>query len=82
MTCEETDEGIVSDQSYEYEDVVVSTSTDNKMRTKVRWRMSFKNPLHCKKLFAIFPSPAGMSLINLSLDGNNLIIPAQGEFSQ
>jgi hypothetical protein len=37
MTCEETDEGIVSDQSYEYEDVVVSTtSTDNKMRTKVR----------------------------------------------
>ncbi len=36
--------------------------------------------VHCKKRFAIFPSPAGMSLIELSLDGNNLIIPAQGEF--
>jgi hypothetical protein len=32
----------------------------------------------CKKRFAIFPSPAGMSLIILSLDGNNLIIPAPG----
>ncbi len=29
-----------------------------------------------KKRFAIFPSPAGMSLTKLSLDGNNLIIPA------
>jgi hypothetical protein len=28
----------------------------------------------------IFPSPAGMSLIKLSLDGKNLIIPVQGEF--
>jgi hypothetical protein len=29
-------------------------------------------------MFAIFPSPAGMSLIKLSLDGNNLVsdIPA------
>jgi hypothetical protein len=35
-----------------------------------------------KKGFAIFPSPAGMSLIKLSLDGNNLIISAQGEFGQ
>jgi hypothetical protein len=31
--CEETDEGIVSDQSYEYEDTAISTQ--NKMRTKV-----------------------------------------------
>jgi hypothetical protein len=38
--------------------------------------------IHCKKTFAIFPSPAGMSLIKLSLDGNYLIIPAQGEFVQ
>jgi hypothetical protein len=29
--------------------------------------------LHCKKRFAIFPSPAGMSLTKLSLAGNNLI---------
>ncbi len=35
--------------------------------------------IHCKKRFAIFPSPAGMSLTRLSLGGN---IPAQGEFSQ
>ncbi len=27
-----------------------------------------------------FPSPAGMSLTKLSLAGNNLIIPGQGEF--
>jgi hypothetical protein len=30
---------------------------------------------HCKKRFAIFPSPAGMSITELSLAGNNLIIP-------
>ncbi len=35
--------------------------------------------LHCKKVLTIFPSPAGMSLIKLSLGGN---IPAQGKFSQ
>ncbi len=33
-----------------------------------------------KKRFAIFPSPAGMSLTKLSLAGNNLNIPVQGEF--
>ncbi len=38
--------------------------------------------LHCKKLLAIFPSPAGMSLTKLSLAGNNLIIPGQGEFGK
>jgi hypothetical protein len=27
--------------------------------------------LHCKKELAVFPSPAGMSLIKLSLGGNN-----------
>jgi hypothetical protein len=36
--------------------------------------------VHCKKRFAIFPSPAGMSLTKLSLAGDNLIIPGQGEF--
>ncbi len=34
---------------------------------------------HSKKSFAVFPSPAGMSLTNLSLAGNNLIIHGQGE---
>jgi hypothetical protein len=32
------------------------------------------------KRLAIFPSPAGMSLTEFSLAGNNLIIPGQGEF--
>jgi hypothetical protein len=36
--------------------------------------------MHCKKRLAIFPSPAGMSLIKLQLAGKNLIIPDQGEF--
>jgi hypothetical protein len=39
-------------------------------------------PLHCKRSFSIFPSPAGRSLTKLSLDGNNLIIPGQGEFGK
>ncbi len=36
--------------------------------------------IHCKKGLSIFPSPAGMSLTKLSLVGNDLIIPFQGEF--
>jgi hypothetical protein len=39
-------------------------------------------PLHCKKRLAVFPSPAGMSLIKLSQGGNNLIIPSQGELGK
>ncbi len=35
---------------------------------------------HCKKRFEIFPSSAWMSLTELSLSGNNLIFPGQGEF--
>jgi hypothetical protein len=39
--------------------------------------------VHCKiKRLAAFPSPAGLSLTKLSLGGNNLIIPAQGEFGK
>jgi hypothetical protein len=30
--------------------------------------------MHCKKGFPIFPSPAGMSLTKLSLDGNYDVI--------
>jgi hypothetical protein len=32
--------------------------------------------VHCQKRFAVFPSPAGMSLIKLSLAGNNLMAGA------
>jgi hypothetical protein len=35
-----------------------------------------------KKMLAIFPSPAGMSLTKLSLPGNNLKFPGQGEFGK
>ncbi len=35
--------------------------------------------LHCKKRFAVFPSPAGMSLEKLSLADNYLTIPHQGD---
>ncbi len=35
--------------------------------------------VHCKKRFAIFPSTAGMLRTKLSLDGNTLFIPVQGE---
>ncbi len=41
-----------------------------------------QNALHSKKRLAVFPSPAGMSLTKLSLAGNNLIIPGQGEFGK
>jgi hypothetical protein len=51
------------------------------------WQASFPDysynsaTIHCKKRFAIFPSPTGMSLTKLSLDGNNLIIPALTKLS-
>jgi hypothetical protein len=35
-----------------------------------------------KKTLAVFTSPAGMSLTEPSLDGNNLIFPVQGEFGK
>ncbi len=38
--------------------------------------------IHCKKRLTIFPSPAEMSLAQLSLEGNILIIPGQGEFGK
>jgi hypothetical protein len=41
--------------------------------------ISIEHAIHCKKRFAILPSPAGMALNKLSLGGNNLIIPVQGE---
>jgi hypothetical protein len=36
----------------------------------------------CKKRFAIFPSPDGMSFTKLPLAENNLIIPGQGKFGK
>ncbi len=47
-----------------------------------RTTISNSNTQHCKKRLAIFPCPAGMSLTKLSLDGNNLNIPGQGEFGK
>jgi hypothetical protein len=36
--------------------------------------------VHCKKRLTIFPSPAGTLLTKISLAGNILIVPGQGEF--
>jgi hypothetical protein len=36
--------------------------------------------MHCVKKLAVFAPTAGMSLTELSLAMNNLIIPRQGEF--
>ncbi len=44
--------------------------------------LSLEKPiLHCKKRLSIFPTPAGMSLTKLSLDGKNLLILGQVDFS-
>jgi hypothetical protein len=37
-------------------------------------RLTMSSYLHCKKMLATFPSPAGMSLIKLSLGGNFLFL--------
>jgi hypothetical protein len=37
---------------------------------------------HCKKSLTIFPFPASMVLTKLSLPGNILIFPDQGEFGK
>ncbi len=37
------------------------------------WVHIFFCTVHCKKKLAVFPSPAGMSLIKLFLGGNNLV---------
>jgi hypothetical protein len=51
------------------------------LREEVR-TAACRRTVHCEKLLAFFPSPARMSQTNLSLGGNNLIFPAQGEFHQ
>jgi hypothetical protein len=38
--------------------------------------------VHRKKRLATFPYSAGMSPTKLFLEGNNLVIPAQGEFGK
>jgi hypothetical protein len=44
--------------------------------------MSKKISYTVKKRLEPFPSPAGMSLTKLSLVGNKMSIPAQGEFGK
>jgi hypothetical protein len=38
---------------------------------------NFSENIHCKKSISIFPSPAGVTLANLSLGGNNLTISSR-----
>ncbi len=46
------------------------------------WNAPASGMIHCKERLAVFPSPAGMSVTKLSLDGNNQIFPVQGEFGK
>jgi hypothetical protein len=39
----------------------------------MRFVLALTGKLHCKKELAVFPSPAGMSLMKLFLGGNNLV---------
>ncbi len=41
--------------------------------TRNRTAITAKSILHCKKELAVFPSPAGMSLIKLFLGGKNIV---------
>ncbi len=52
-------------------------------RVKSNIFSSFCLWIHCKKRFAVSPSPDGMSLYQTpTVAGNNLIIPGQGEFGK
>jgi hypothetical protein len=53
--------------------------TQKSCRIKV-WILINMPKVQCKKRLATFQSLAGMTLIKLSLGGNYLIFPAQGEF--
>jgi hypothetical protein len=52
----------------------------NSTSSSVAFWLNTEYTVHCKKRLAIFSSPAEMSIIKLSLAGNNLIIPGQGKF--
>ena len=45
-----------------------TAETETEVAEKSIWDQA---NIHCKKELAIFPSPAGMSLIKLSQDGKN-----------
>jgi hypothetical protein len=47
--------------------------TDEDIQIPHHLQFPSKQLLHCKKRLPIFPSPAGMSLTKLSLDGNTVI---------
>jgi hypothetical protein len=48
-------------------------SKDMQLPEEDEYRMQGTYNIHCKKELAVFPSPAGMSLIKLFLGGNNLV---------
>ncbi len=55
-----------------------TSSSSNLTRPSTGSILSGKH-VHCKKILATFPFPAGMSLTKLSLAWNDLIIPGQVE---
>jgi hypothetical protein len=60
---------------------LMKKGTERRWKSRRRRRYKHCSPVrvHCKKRLLIFPSPGGVSLTKLSLDGNNKIFPRQGE---
>jgi hypothetical protein len=52
------------------------------LRLGINLLLLWQRRYNVKKRIAVFLSPAGMSLTKLSLAGNNLRIPGQGEFGK
>ncbi len=69
-----------------YSNIVKQTYCFIELIIQVKGWQKLGNPyrvcIHCKKVLAVFPSQVGMSLTKLSLAGNHLIIPGQGEFGK
>jgi hypothetical protein len=51
----------------------------NRIRNTAKKKKNYRY-IHCKKELAVFPSPAGMSLIKLFLGGNNLVFSRPERF--
>ncbi len=56
---------------------LIPPSTLSASAAQVDRRQSRLRVVHCKKRLTVLPSPAGMSLTKLSLDGNNYIFPGK-----
>jgi hypothetical protein len=62
--------------------VIIKNNCKGMKRNEVGDNIMLEKAVHCKKSLSISPSPAGMSLTKLTLTGNYLIIPGQGDFGK